>query len=163
LSSEFISNFSATIGLWFLNFEFNASVYYVIRGIGFQTVGWNIISSVGKILPVIVVLFILGMSFFRRNDTSQKLLTAMLLCVSLYFLLSTTVHPWYVATPLILSLFTRYKFPIVWSFMVVFSYAAYGADGFHENLGLVAIEYIAVIGVALWELKTKEPIQVLKT
>lgn len=163
LSSEFISNFSATIGLWFQNFEFNASVYYVIRGIGFQTVGWNIISSVGKILPVIVVFFILGMSFFRRNDTSQKLLTAMLLCVSLYFLLSTTVHPWYVATPLILSLFTRYKFPIVWSFMVVFSYAAYGADGFHENLGLVAIEYIAVIGVALWELKTKEPIQVLKT
>jgi hypothetical protein len=36
--------------------------------------------------------------------------------------------------------------------MVCFSYAAYGADGFNENLGLVAMEYVVVIGFALWEL-----------
>ncbi len=151
LSTEFISNFAATIGLWFQDFEFNASVYYLIRWVGFQIVGWNPIETVGKVLPVIIILFILGLSFFRKNKTPQQLITALLLAVSFYFLLSTTVHPWYAATPLLLSVFTRYKFAVVWSLMVMLSYSAYGVGGFNENLWWVALEYITVIGVAFYE------------
>ncbi|MDX1462720.1 MAG: mannosyltransferase [Marinirhabdus sp.] len=152
LSSEFIQNFSGTIALWFQNFEFNASIYYIIRWIGYQTVGWNIIGTVGKILPVVIVLAILALSFFRNNTTTQQRVTAMLFAVSVYFLLSTTVHPWYVATPLLLCVFTNYKFPIVWSFFVMLSYSAYGAEGFNENLWLVAVEYIVVIAFAITEI-----------
>ena len=152
-SSEFLQNFTTTIGLWFQNFEFNASVYYIIRWIGFQTVGWNVIATVGKVLPLIVIAFILILTFFRRNETLPKLITAMLFGVSFYFLLSTTVHPWYVATPLLLCLFTKYRFPIVWSAVVILSYSAYGADGFNENLWLVAGEYLVVIGYAIWEIR----------
>lgn len=152
LSSEFIQNFSSTIGLWFQNFEFNASVYYIIRWVGFQVVGWNIIGTTGKILPVLVLLLVLAIAFFRKNKTSQELMTGMLFAVSIYFLLSTTVHPWYIATPLLLSVFTKYKFPIVWSFMVMLSYSAYGENGFDEKLWLVALEYLVAIVVALWEI-----------
>ncbi len=152
LSSDFISNFSQSILLWFQDFEFNASVYYIIRYIGFQTIGWNIIADVGKILPLVVLFVLLLLAFFRRNETTQKLITVMLLGISFYFLLSTTIHPWYVATPLILSVFTKYKFPIVWSLLVMLSYSAYGADGFSENLWLVAVEYLIVIGVAILEM-----------
>ena len=151
-SLEFFQNFSTTIALWFQDFEFNASIYYIIRWIGFQVVGWNIIETVGKILPILVLLFILGIAFFRKNNTLQQLLTAMLFAISFYFLLSTTVHPWYIAAPLLLSVFTKYKFPIVWSLMVMLSYSAYGINGFDENLWLVALEYVVVIGVALWEI-----------
>ena len=155
-SKTFISNFSATIGLWFQNFEFNASVYYIIRWIGFQTVGWNIIATVGLILPMVVFICIVLLAVFRKYNTTQKLITGMLLAVSIYFLLATTVHPWYIATPVLLSVFTKYKFPLLWSFMICFSYAAYGANGFNENLSLVAIEYSVVIGVALWEIFIKK-------
>jgi hypothetical protein len=155
-SKTFISNFSATIGLWFQNFEFNASVYYIIRWIGFQTVGWNIIATVGLILPMVVFICIVLLAVFRKYNTTQKLITGMLLAVSIYFLLATTVHPWYIATPLLLSVFTKYKFPLLWSFMICFSYTAYGANGFNENLSLVAIEYSVVIGVALWEIFIKK-------
>ncbi|MBK5212060.1 MAG: DUF2029 domain-containing protein [Flavobacteriaceae bacterium] len=161
LSSEFVEHFSSTLALWFQDFEFNASIYYVIRWIGFQVVGWNLIETVGKILPILVFLFVLGLAFFSlpaseseegKNKTPQHLITAMLFAVSFYFLLSTTVHPWYIATPLLLSVFTKYKFPIVWSFVVMLSYSAYGKDGFDENLWLVALEYIVVFGVAVWEI-----------
>ncbi|WP_034260782.1 hypothetical protein [Altibacter lentus] len=151
LSSEFISNFSATIGLWFQNFEFNASVYYIIRWIGFETVGWNIIGTAGKILPIIVFIVIILLTFLRKHSLIPQLCAGMLWAVSAYLLLATTVHPWYIATPLLLCLFTPYRFPIVWSVLVVVSYTAYGAEGFQEKLGWVAIEYVVVIGYAAWE------------
>ena len=157
LTSEFISNYSATIALWFQDFEFNASIYYIIRWIGFEIVGWNLIESVGKILPLIVIVFVLILAFFRKNKTPQQLITAMLFGISFYFLMSTTVHPWYIATPLLLSIFTKYRFPIVWSFVVMLSYSAYGSGGFSENLWLVVLEYTAVVGFAVWELFLKTP------
>jgi len=155
-SEEFISNFSATIALWFQNFEFNASVYYIIRWVGFEIVGWNLIETVGKVLPLIVILFVLGITFFRKNNSTKKLITVLLLAISFYFLLSTTVHPWYVATPLLLTIFTKYRFPLVWSFMVILSYSAYGSEGFSENLWLVVLEYCIVIGFFLWEVFLKD-------
>jgi hypothetical protein len=160
ISSEFISNFSATIGLWFQKFEFNASIYYIIRWIGYQTVGWNLIETVGKILPMLVLFSVFILAFFRKNRTLPQLITAMLFSIFIYFLLSTTIHPWYIATPLLLSVFTKYRFPIVWSLMVMLSYAAYGNQGFSENLWLVSLEYMVVIGYALWELfSTTKPLK----
>lgn len=160
ISSEFISNFSATISLWFQKFEFNASIYYIIRWIGYQTVGWNLIETVGKILPILVVVFVFILAFFRKNKTLPQLITAMLFSIFIYFLLSTTIHPWYIATPLLLSVFTKYRFPIIWSLMVMLSYAAYGNQGFSENLWFVSLEYVAVIGYALWELfSSKVPLK----
>lgn len=157
LSSEFIENFLATITLWFQNFEFNASVYYLIRWIGYKAVGWNIIGLAGKILPVVVLLFVVALAFFRKNRGPQQLVSAMLLAVSFYFLLSTTVHPWYIATPLLLSVFTKFRFPIVWSFVVMLSYSAYGKNGFNENLWLVALEYVVAIGFMIWEVNKMDP------
>ena len=152
LSAQFISNFSKTIFLWFQNFEFNASIYYIIRWMGFKIVGWNMIAIIGKILPLFVILFILLFTFLRKNKSTQQLITSMLFGVSIYFLFSTTIHPWYIATPLLLSVFTKYKFPVIWSLVVILSYTAYGVDGFSENLYLVALEYLTVIGFFIWEL-----------
>lgn len=152
-SVDFAQNFTATIGLWFQNFEFNASVHYLLRWISFQTVGWNQIQTTGPILSLIVVVFVLGMGLFKNNGNVPKLITAMLWSVFVYLLLATTVHPWYVATPLLLCIWTPYRFPIVWSAMVMLSYSAYGPDGFKEQPWLITLEYVVVIGYALWELK----------
>jgi hypothetical protein len=157
LSSALISNFSASIGLWFQKFEFNASVYYLVRWVGFQVKGYNTIETAGKVLPVIVFYILAGLAVFRKNNSAQRLITTMLLGVSVYFFLSTTVHPWYIATPLLLSVFTRYRFVIIWSFMVIFSYFAYSDVVFRESLWLVALEYIVVIGMFIYEIsKEKE-------
>lgn len=152
LTSAFTENFGASIALWFQKFEFNASIYYLIRWYGFQTIGWNIIADVGPKLPIIVIGILLLLTFFRKNDQLIATITAMLLGIFAYFLLSTTVHPWYVATPLILCVFTRYRFPVVWSFTIMLSYSAYGPNGFQENLILVSLEYLLVIGYFIWEI-----------
>jgi len=156
LSGAFLQNFSKTISLWFVNFEFNASVYYLIRWVGYETVGWNIIGTAGKVLPVVVVLFLGYLSFFGKAKDLSQLLVLMLFGSCFYFLLSTTVHPWYLTIPLVLSVFTRYRFMLVWSFMIVLSYSAYVPGGFQENLWLVGVEYVVVIGYFVWEVFVKK-------
>ncbi len=152
LSSTFIANFSKTISLWFQNFEFNASIYYIIREIGYQIVGWNIIGSVGKILPLIVIFILLCLTFFRKNRSTIQLITVMVLGISSYYFLSTTVHPWYIAVPLSLCIFTRYRYPVVWSLVIILSYTAYIDPHFKENLWMVGLEYLIVFSIFTLEI-----------
>lgn len=153
-SSEFINNYTQTVALWFQNFEFNASIYYVAREIGYLFTGYNQIAIIGKIVSVVIVVFVLVLSFYKRQISTKTLLTTMLFAFSFYLFLSTTVHPWYLATLLILSVFTNYKFPLVWSFVIIFSYLAYinlnKADK-SENLWIIAFEYGIVYAVLIWD------------
>ena len=74
----------------------------------------------------------------------------MLFVTTLYYFTSTTIHPWYITILVFLSVFTNYKFPIVWSLMLVISYFAY-ANNYNENLWLITIEYAVVFSVFIYE------------
>ena len=155
-ADEFINNYAQSVALWFNNFEFNASIYYVVRELGYLFRGWNEIAVIGKIIPAIVILFVLIMTFFKKNKTTIELITGMLLVLSFYYFTSTTVHPWYIATLLILSVFTNYKFPLVWSFIIIISYLAYANSDHTENLWIIGLEYLVVYSVFIWEVFFKK-------
>ena len=150
-STEFVINYSETVGLWFQNFEFNASFYYLFREIGFYISGYNQIALIGKLMALTVFIFVIYLALIRDNKTPQKLLLNMLLALTAYYLLSTTVHPWYLTSLVFLAIFTNFKFPIVWSFMVVLSYLAYANSENSENLWVIVFEYIVVFAVLLYD------------
>ena len=160
LSETFFENYFNTVGLWFQKFEFNASFYYLLRWIGFGLAGYNIIGTAAPVLGGLVFLVVLYLSYFLRNKKMEALIVNMLLAISFYFFMATTVHPWYLATPLLLSIFTRFKFVQVWSFLVVLSYFAYSSFNFQENLWLVALEYVVVFGVLVYEVKKFEDLKI---
>ncbi|MFI0430373.1 mannosyltransferase [Mariniflexile sp. HMF6888] len=155
-SKQFIYNYTKTVGLWFQDFEFNASLYYIAREIGYLFRGYNEIAVIGKIIPILILLFVLGITFLRKNKTSVQLISSMLLALSFYYFTATTVHPWYVATLLILSVFTNYKFPLVWSFAIILSYLAYLNTNNTENLWIIGLEYLVVYAVFIWEVFLKK-------
>jgi len=156
-ASKLIENYSSSVGLWFRNFEFNASFYYLFREIGYLFRGYNEIAIIGKIIPVLTISFVGYITFFRKNTTPKQLISALLFGLSFYYFTTTTMHPWYLASLLLLSVFTKYRFPIVWSLVIILSYAAYSNEIFKENLLLIGIEYTVVYGFLIWELffKTK--------
>jgi hypothetical protein len=152
-SSELITNYSNSVGLWFGDFEFNASFYYLFREIGYLFRGWNEIAIIGKITPILTIIFLIIISFFRKNKTGTQLITALLFGLCFYYFTATTVHPWYLATPIILSIFTKYKFPIVWSLVIILSYQAYSNSPWEENLWFVLLEYLIVFSFLIYEIK----------
>jgi alpha-1,6-mannosyltransferase len=150
-NSELIANYSNSIGLWFRTFEFNASFYYIFREIGYVFRGYNEIAFIGKITPVLTIFFLLYLSFFKQNKNISQLMTAMLFGLCFYYFTATTVHPWYLATPLILCVFTKYKFPIIWSLVIILTYQAYANNPWQENLWFVFIEYLIVFSFLIFE------------
>ncbi|TMM59448.1 mannosyltransferase [Maribacter algarum] len=153
-SSEFVHNYSQTIGLWFSNFEFNASLWNVVKKIGvqFDAKPWELIKTYGKITPILTIVIVLLYTFLRKNQKLSVLLTSMLWVLTLYYFMSATVHPWYVIFLLVLTGFSKYRFPIIWSAAIVLSYFAYSLTDFKENLWLLAIEYLAVLTFLIYEL-----------
>jgi len=152
VSSELISSYTNSVGLWFRNFEFNASLYYIAREIGYLFRGWNEIAIIGKIMPTIAVTFLVIITFFRKNASPQQLISALLLGLTFYYFTTTTMHPWYLATLILLSAFTKYRFTIVWSVAMILSYQAYANDPWKENLWFVGLEYVLVYGFLVYEI-----------
>lgn len=148
-------NYSKTIGLWFTNFEFNASFYNIIKYIGFQVKGYNCIQTIGKITPFIVILFVFFRSLFYKNNSKQTLFKSFFWVLIFYFLISTTIHPWYIVSILLLGIFTEIKFGKVWSYLVFLSYFAYSKLQFQENYLVLFIEYFLLFVFIYFEYFTK--------
>lgn len=158
-STEFLTNYTNTVALWFQNFEFNASFYYIFRQIGFWISGYNQIAIIGKLTAAFVFMFIIGLAIYKKPKHIKQLLATMLIALSIYYFTASTVHPWYVASLVLLGVFTNYKFPLVWSFMIIFSYLAYSNSENSENLWIIAFEYIVVFSVLLHDVFKPKPLE----
>jgi hypothetical protein len=152
---ELILKNSETLSLYFSSFEFNASIYYVLRWIGFQWTGYNTIAVLGKALSLISLGFILYLSFKNKKISFQTLLEYMLWASTFYYLFSTTVHPWYLMLPLLLSVFTRFNYMLIWSGVIFLSYSTYSNSAYEENLWLISIEYVILGSIILYEVFLK--------
>ena len=178
LQKEIIVGLQKSLSYYFTTFEFNASVYYIVRWIGYLIFGFNVIQFSGAVLAIIAFLFIVAVAL-RDNESGllrwwhhangaqstteasppspfdRGLLLSFMIILLIYFLFTTTLHPWYVSTLLALSVFTNFRFPLIWTGVIFLTYAGYDIGGFAENLWLTAIEYTAVLGYLAYELVWK--------
>lgn len=145
-----------SVRLWFVSFEFNASVYYLARELGYWITGYNTIEKTGPILAIITLCGI-GLYWIRYiwNHTADWS-TAMLFVLTFYFFMATTVHPWYLASLLCLGILSMRIYPLIWTFLVFISYSHYMDGGFQENYFLIAMEYILLGAWILWEWQTRK-------
>lgn len=176
LNADIILGFRQSLGYYFTKFEFNASIYYLVREWGFWKYGYNIIQTVGWKLGAwsfsFMLLYILYDAFrkFKVTDSSAKIFwqytslwnldgriwTSFLFVFLIHFSFATVMHPWYVATLVVFSIFTRFRFPVLWSALIFLTYTGYSSEGFTENIWVVVAEYAMVFGYLAVDLLWKQ-------
>jgi hypothetical protein len=156
IDPEALAGWDNSLHLYVEKFEFNASLYYLVRAYGFHETGYNIIQQTGWKLALVSGVWIgvgaLIYVYGPRSRDNMSLWAAFLFAGVVYFFHATIVHPWYIVPLLMYSVFTRYRFMVVWSALIVLSYTGYTPDGYGENLMLTALEYITVMVFIMYEL-----------
>ena len=151
------SNILTSLDLYVKKFEFNGSIYYVLRFIGYRIYGFNTIHIWGPFLSFFALASILFISVKTKFNDYSSLMDTILWITIIFLITSRTVHPWYLSLAIFSCMFTRFRFPIVWSYLIFFSYINYSYQANQENLTIVFIEYATLIFTMLYELKLKKP------
>lgn len=152
-SVALVQHLGASLNLYVRKFEFNGSVYNLVRATEHWLNGYNKVQHMGLWLSGLTVPGILVLALSSNRRMADSFANWLLLTGSLYFGLATTVHPWYIGSLVALSVFSRYRFALVWSGMAWLSYSAYRTIPVAENLWLIGLEYLVVAGVGVYELR----------
>jgi len=147
------TSFMSSVDLYFRKFEFNASIYYLFRYLGQQISGYNLIRYIGPALAVITLGINLFLASSKIKYTFSNFARYGLISWSIYLLLATTVHPWYVITVLFFSIFTNTKYPSIWTYLIFISYVNYSYPKYYENLWWIFFEYVVLFIFIIVECK----------
>lgn len=139
-------HFLQSLSLYQGKFEFNASLYYLLREVGFWMVGYNTIATLSKLLGLATLGSVVFFSWKKKPATLPEMLDLWVLIYLVYLLLQPVVHPWYLIPASGLSLLTGKNTFLLWSFAAVLSYRAYGVDGVEESPLILLLEYLFVAG-----------------
>jgi len=156
-NSSLLIHFFSTIQLYFNKFEFNAGPYFVIREIAYQFRGYNEIAIIGKLMSICIFGLILFLALRKKmNLISSSFFNKLFSALMIYLIFSTTVHPWYILTPFVLSIFAGNFVGLLWTYLIALSYYFYANDYTTSTYVLIAIEWVGIIGFWCFSSKNKE-------
>ncbi|MBX9734925.1 MAG: hypothetical protein K2X37_12760 [Chitinophagaceae bacterium] len=157
VSSNSLQGFGKSLNLYFQNFEFNGSIYYIAREIGWSIKGYNYISFIGPFLMSLFLGCYAILFFTKKTLTFNSFASASAIVFSLYYLFATTVHPWYFINLIPFAILAGKKYPFVWLAAAFLSYQAYSNHPFHEKMWVIAIEYAIPLFFIGYHLVKKYP------
>lgn len=144
LNLENLGNFFQSFRLYFYVFQFNSSVINLTA----EFFGQKGLEMAMAIVPIFTVMSILGLNLLKGKwGISEKLILA----YTIYFVFGTIVHPWYITVLIPFAIISNWQFPLVWSYLIVWTYSFYHPDAVDQNGWVIFIEYLLVGGFIYWD------------
>ncbi len=138
---DYFQHFLESVGLYFGSFEFNASFYYLLKWISGFIWDYPPKTTIATLLSTITFLSILYLSV-QGKVNRQNLFYYLLIGFSLYLLTTRTVHPWYLTFIIWLCTFSTFRYPLLWSYLITWSYYALSRSDYAESYLILLLEYV---------------------
>ena len=138
-NATFLPHIAESLQLYFKTFEFNGGIYLLAKYIdGYWLSGF---AKAVKGISLLLLVFL----YFKSSPKREDVFKEVMLLFTVYFLFSSTVHPWYVAALVFYTSFTQYKYVLGWTALLPLTYFAY-QDGFlgHPYF-VIGVEYFLVL------------------
>lgn len=118
-----LPHMKASVDLFAYLMEFNAGLYYLVKYIAWLLTGADWSKVIG---PAFRAIFLGSLPILYYLDWYRdwSFRSACLLTLSLFLVLSTTVHPWYVVPPLLVAVLDR-RAVWIWSWVATWSIGTY--------------------------------------
>jgi len=143
-----------SLNLYFQTFEFNGSIFNLVKWTGFQLVGYDLINISGPFLSLVSLAIILIISWKYRYRNRRVIFTGLTFIISSYLFFSPIVHPWYAIIPLGLGIISKLRYPIAWSMLIFISYSFYDSQlsALTKQLFIV-LEYSVLLVIFISDIK----------
>lgn len=145
--SPAVLNAQKGLSLYFNHFEFYGAIYQLGKWLnGYFFTGFD---RVIKLLALVLIGFI----YTRPIVSTQELLRSSLLVFTVYFLFSSTIHPWYIAALVFYGAFTQLHYVLIWSFTCCFTYITYQTKAYLQSPWVLWLQFFVVVFFIIRELK----------
>ncbi|HLE57979.1 MAG TPA: methyltransferase domain-containing protein [Rhodothermia bacterium] len=144
-----VAHAASSLDLYVRLFEFNAGPYYLLKSLGYATVGGPGLEQVlGPMLAVIYLMWVIWL-YVRDRRGESELTSVMSMVLGGFVVFATTVHPWYLVPILAFVPFMRYG-GAAWLWLAATSTATYlfYSDGIYWPF--VWLGWVGVAGIGAW-------------
>lgn len=147
-SPDRVLHLLGSLQLYYGKFEFNGSIYSVLRAAGWWLWGYNPIEWLSKIMILLTLI-----TFWFIYRSKADFLQGFFWLICSYLLFSAVVHPWYLAILVALSPFVKYQFALAWTALIPLTYITYTQIPYEQNYWIIGLEYLLVMGLAAIEIR----------
>ncbi len=131
--------------------EFNAPLFEGLR----SAVGDGPVKGTGLLsLITMIGLGFYGWWLFRKRSIPWA--EAMLGILAIYLFGAQAIHPWNILPLVAFSVLTRYRWPILWTLLIIPTYITYSSEPYQQPYWWLAVEYTILWGYMFWEMKIRK-------
>lgn len=146
-TTNLLQHFSSSLKLYVSYLEFNGPFFELIR----STLGDHLVKGTGLLsILTLLALGLYAVHLFRSKRTNWP--NAMLWLLAIYLFGAQAVHPWYILPLIAFAVLTEWRWPILWSLLIVPTYLTYSQDPFTQPYWWLIIEYSLLAIFIAWEI-----------
>ena len=143
----FFAHFGSSLKLYVSWLEFNGALFEGLR----LSLGDALVKGTGLLSAITLIgLGVYVIILWKRRRANWP--EAMLWLLAIYLFGAQAVQPWYVLPLLAFATLTGWRWPVLWTLLIVPTYLTYGTIPFVQPYWWIPVEYAALIIFITWEM-----------